>query len=141
MVPFITWPRSTSPNPGFAPSPSSSTPPGCIPWPRPVGADGRVRAWAVKAPLPSVAQEVLMLSVSVTGATGVSGRATIPLLRALYRVPSNDAAIRALRAEPVRGALFDIDSLKCAMAGADAVLHLISRIPTPHACGGATLGS
>jgi nucleoside-diphosphate-sugar epimerase len=77
-----------------------------------------------------------MITVLVTGATGVLGRATIPQLlasgltvRGLSRGEANDAAIRALGAEPVRGDLFDPDSLTRAVAGADAVLHLATRIP------------
>ena len=60
-----------------------------------------------------------MTTVFVTGATGVLGRATVPQLlasgytvRALSRGEANDAAIRALGAEPVRGDLFDPDSLR-----------------------------
>ena len=77
-----------------------------------------------------------MATVFVTGATGVLGRATIPQLlasgytvRALARSEENDAAIRALGAEPVRADLFDPDWLREAVAGADAVLHLATRIP------------
>src|SRR5829696_889228 len=77
-----------------------------------------------------------MTTVFVTGATGVLGRATIPQLlasghavRALSRGAANDAAIRALGGEPVRGDLFDPESLTRALAGADAVLHLATRIP------------
>jgi nucleoside-diphosphate-sugar epimerase len=75
--------------------------------------------------------------VFVTGATGVLGRATIPQLlasgysvRALSRGEANDAAIRALGAEPARGSLFDPVSLSRAIAGSDAVLHLATRIPS-----------
>jgi 2-alkyl-3-oxoalkanoate reductase len=77
-----------------------------------------------------------MTTVFVTGATGVLGRATVPQLlasgytvRALSRNEANDATIRALGAEPVRGDLFDPDSLSRGLAGADAVLHLATRIP------------
>jgi nucleoside-diphosphate-sugar epimerase len=77
-----------------------------------------------------------MSAVFVTGATGVLGRATIPQLlasgysvRALSRGEANDVAIRALGAEPVRGDLFDPESLSKAIADADAVLHLATRIP------------
>ena len=77
-----------------------------------------------------------MSTIFVTGPTGVLGRATTPLLvasgyavRALSRSEANDAAIRALGAEPVRGDLFDAVSLRAAMTGADAVLHLATRIP------------
>ncbi len=77
-----------------------------------------------------------MTTVFVTGPTGVLGRATIPkllasgyIVRALSRGEASDAAIRALGAEPVRGDLFDPDSLREAVAGADSVLHLATRIP------------
>lgn len=77
-----------------------------------------------------------MSTVFVTGATGVIGRATIPHLvaaghavRALSRSEANDETIRALGAEPVRGDLFDLDSLATAMRGSDAVFHLATRIP------------
>ena len=77
-----------------------------------------------------------MSIVFVTGPTGVLGRATIPQLiasghtvRALSRSDANDVAIRALGAEPVRGDLFDPASIRVAMTGADAVLHLATRIP------------
>src|SRR5215207_10341788 len=77
-----------------------------------------------------------MATVFVTGAIGVLGRATIPQLlasgytvRALARTEENDAAIRALGAEPVHADLFNPDSLREAVAGANAVLHLATRIP------------
>ena len=77
-----------------------------------------------------------MATLFVSGATGVLGRATVPQLlssghtvRALSRGEGNDAAIRALGAEPVRGDLFDPDSLRQAVAGADAIFHLATRIP------------
>src|SRR5215207_7290203 len=89
--------------------------------------------------MPSVcptSKEFPMTTVFVTGATGVLGRATIPQLlasgytvRALSRSAANDDAIRALGAEPVHGDLFDPESLSRALAGADAVLHLATRIP------------
>jgi nucleoside-diphosphate-sugar epimerase len=78
-----------------------------------------------------------MSTIFVTGATGVLGRATLPLLlaaghsvRALARSEANDAAIRALGGEPVDADLFDLTSLRVALAGADAVLHLATSIPT-----------
>jgi nucleoside-diphosphate-sugar epimerase len=77
-----------------------------------------------------------MTTIFVTGATGVLGRATIPQLlasgytvRAFSRGDANDAAVRALGAEPVRGDLFDPDSLSRALAGAYTILHLATRIP------------
>ena len=77
-----------------------------------------------------------MTTVFVTGATGVLGRATVPQLvasgytvRALSRGEANDAVIRARGAAPVRANLFDPESLSRALTGADAVLHLATRIP------------
>lgn len=77
-----------------------------------------------------------MAVVFVTGPTGVLGRATTPRLidaghtvRALSRSDGNDAAIRELGAEPVRASLFDVDTLAEAVRGADAILHLATRIP------------
>ncbi len=77
-----------------------------------------------------------MSTVFVTGPTGVLGRATIPQLitrghtvRALSRSDANDAAILALGAHPVRANLFDASSLRAAVTGADAILHLATRIP------------
>lgn len=77
-----------------------------------------------------------MTTVFVTGATGVLGKATLPRLRAvgygvraLSRSAANDAAIAGFGAKPVRADLFDPASLQPAMAGADAALHLATRIP------------
>src|SRR5215216_5587988 len=85
---------------------------------------------------PPAGKEISMTTVFVTGATGVLGRATIPQLlasgytiRALSRGEANDVAISALGAEPVRADLFDPKSLSRALAGADAVFHLATRIP------------
>ncbi len=76
------------------------------------------------------------MNIFVTGATGVLGRATVPLLVAaghrvdgLARSPENDAVLRRLGATPVRADLFDTDALREAMTGHDAVLHLATRIP------------
>ena len=76
------------------------------------------------------------MDVFVTGGTGVLGR---PVVRALvaagHRVRGlahSEAAaekLRRLGAEPVRGSLFDPASLRAAVAGAHAVLHLATRIP------------
>jgi nucleoside-diphosphate-sugar epimerase len=81
-------------------------------------------------------KEFPMATLFVTGATGVLGRATIPQLvasgytvRALSRGEANDAAIHALGGGAVRADLFDPESLRRAVAGADAILHLATRIP------------
>ncbi len=90
----------------------------------------------MNAQLSTSGKELMMSTVFVTGGTGVLGRATIPQLlaagysvRALSRSEANDAAIRALGAESVRGDLFDKRSLRVAMTGVDGVLHLATRIP------------
>ena len=77
-----------------------------------------------------------MFTVFVTGPTGVLGRAAIPKLiaagyrvHALSRSVANDCAIRELGAEPVRADLFAPATLATALSGADAVLHLATRIP------------
>jgi len=76
------------------------------------------------------------LTVFVSGATGTLGRPVVrQLLAAGHRVRAlahGDAGIERIRrlgAEPVLGDLFDPSSLTTAMAGADAVLHLATRIP------------
>jgi 2-alkyl-3-oxoalkanoate reductase len=77
------------------------------------------------------------VDVFVTGGTRVLGRPVLALLRerghrvrALSRRSSSDAEVRALAAEPVRADLFSPGELRAAVAGADAVLHLATRIPT-----------
>jgi nucleoside-diphosphate-sugar epimerase len=74
--------------------------------------------------------------VFVSGATGTLGRPVVrQLVAAGHRVRAlahGDMAIERIRrlgAEPVPGDLFDPSSLTTAMAGADAVLHLATRIP------------
>jgi nucleoside-diphosphate-sugar epimerase len=76
------------------------------------------------------------MNVFVTGATGTLGEPVVRMLvsaghhvRALSRSEFADAVLRELGAEPVRAVLFDSISLETAMVGADAVLHLASRIP------------
>src|SRR6185436_20613469 len=73
----------------------------------------------------------------ITGATGVLGRPVTRLLvdsghrvRALSRNSNNESRIRAAGAEPVSANLFDISSLRAAMTGADAVIHLATKIPS-----------
>jgi 2-alkyl-3-oxoalkanoate reductase len=80
--------------------------------------------------------------VFITGGTGVLGRAVIPKLlaqghrvRALAHTEAAEDRLRALGAEPVRGSLFDPDSMRGAVAGADAILHLATRIPKPSEMG------
>ncbi len=76
------------------------------------------------------------MDVFVTGATGALGRVTVPQLladghrvRALARSEANHAALGAAGAEPVAADLFDAASMAEATAGADAILHLATRIP------------
>ena len=76
------------------------------------------------------------MDVFVTGATGVLGRPVTRMLaaeghtvRALSRSDSNHDLLRRLGAEPVSGDLFDAAFLATTLRGADAVLHLATRIP------------
>ena len=76
------------------------------------------------------------MKIFITGATGVLGRPVVELLvsadqnvRALSRSPENAALLRTLGAEPVAANLFEVDSLKSALAESDAVLHLATSIP------------
>lgn len=78
--------------------------------------------------------------VFVTGATGVLGRATVPVLiaaghtvRGMATSPEHDERLRAMGAIPVRADLGDPTSLQSAAAGSDAILHLASKIPAPPA--------
>jgi 2-alkyl-3-oxoalkanoate reductase len=75
-------------------------------------------------------------TVFVTGGTGVLGRPTVKQLvargyrvRALAHSDAAVASLAALGAEPVRASLFDTQSLRTAVASADAILHLATRIP------------
>jgi uncharacterized protein YbjT (DUF2867 family) len=72
----------------------------------------------------------------VTGATRVLGRPVVQILvaaghrvRALSRSEENGAELRKLGAEPVPANLFEVKSLKPALSGSDAILHLATRIP------------
>jgi nucleoside-diphosphate-sugar epimerase len=71
----------------------------------------------------------------VTGGTGALGRPTVARLReaghtvrALARSAGSAAALRAAGAEPVATSVFDRAGLAAAVRGADAVLHLATRI-------------
>ena len=77
-----------------------------------------------------------MSSVFVTGGTGVLGRPVVRSLvvqghrvRVLAHTPDNEPTIRQLGAEPVQADLFDPATLAPALADAEAVLHLATRIP------------
>lgn len=76
------------------------------------------------------------MKIFVSGATGVLGSEVVPLLvagghevRALSRSRQNIETIGRLGAEPVSADLFDLTSLKHALVGSEAVLHLATRIP------------
>jgi nucleoside-diphosphate-sugar epimerase len=79
------------------------------------------------------------MNVFVTGATGVLGRPVVRLLldsghnvRALARNAANDSQLQDAGAEPVRANLFDPSTLRTAMQGCGAILHLATRIPQPN---------
>jgi len=76
------------------------------------------------------------MDIFVTGATGVLGRAAVPLLvaaghhvRGLARSEGNAALLRDMGAEPMSTDLFDVDALRPVVAGCDAILHLATHIP------------
>lgn len=76
------------------------------------------------------------MEVFVTGATRVLGRPVVQQLiaaghrvRALSRSQENGQVLRELGAEPVEANLFDVESLKSALKGCDAILHLATKIP------------
>src|SRR5260370_20317191 len=75
--------------------------------------------------------------VFVTGATGVLGRALLPLLRregfvvrALCRSAANASLVTELGAIPVQSDLFDRRAMKEAIKGSRAILHLATKIPS-----------
>ena len=76
------------------------------------------------------------MTIFVTGATGVLGRPVVRRLvaagrsvRGLSRSSANATLLRRLGAEPVEADLFDAASLRAALQGCDAVLHLATKIP------------
>ena len=79
------------------------------------------------------------MNVFVTGGTGVLGRPVVRMLLdaghrvcALSRNAENSARLRAAGAEPVQANLFDASTLRTALKGQDAVVHLATRIPGPN---------
>jgi len=76
------------------------------------------------------------MRVFLTGATGALGRPTTRALRAaghevrgVARGPAKDDLVRADGGEPVEVSLFDVDGLRDAMKGCDAVLHYATKVP------------
>src|SRR3989440_7177469 len=76
------------------------------------------------------------MEIFVTGASRVLGRPVVQALidaghrvRALSRSEENAAALRELGTDPVPASLFEVESLKPALTGSDAILHLATRIP------------
>ena len=76
------------------------------------------------------------MKIFVTGATGVLGEALVPRLiaaghtvGALSRSQKNVQLLQSFGAQPVQADLFDAASLKQALIGCNAILHLASRIP------------
>jgi nucleoside-diphosphate-sugar epimerase len=83
-----------------------------------------------------------MTDVLVTGGTGVLGRPVVRSLvaagntvRVLAHTAENEWRIRGLGAEPVQADLFDPATLARAVANAEAVLHLATRIPPSNQMG------
>ena len=77
------------------------------------------------------------MRVFVTGATGVIGSRALPLLvdtghqvTALSRSESNREQLERLRASPVEADLFDVASLRRAMAGHEAIVNLATAMPS-----------
>ena len=76
------------------------------------------------------------MNVFLTGATGAIGPATVRGLlekghrvRAVARTDEKAARLRAQGAEPLAVDLFDGDSVKSAVDGSEAVLHLATHVP------------
>jgi nucleoside-diphosphate-sugar epimerase len=78
------------------------------------------------------------LAIAVVGANGVYGRHLVPRLvarghrvRALIRRPDSAATLAQCGAEVRIADIFDLDSLKAAFAGCDAVINLATSVPRP----------
>ncbi|MGH2587544.1 MAG: NAD-dependent epimerase/dehydratase family protein [Dehalococcoidia bacterium] len=76
------------------------------------------------------------MDIVVAGGTGVLGRPAIRRLvadghrvRGLVRSAESGKRVRQLGAEPVQVSLFDAGAVRGALDGAEAVLHLATRIP------------
>ena len=77
------------------------------------------------------------MQLFITGATGVIGRRVIPLaikaghrVTAVYRSPRNREVLWNAGAKPVAADLFDVASLRRAMAGCDVVINLATHMPS-----------
>jgi nucleoside-diphosphate-sugar epimerase len=77
-----------------------------------------------------------MTTVFVVGATGVLGRGTVARLleaghdvRALARNDARAKEIAAMGAAPVVADVYDRDAMTIAVAGADTLVHIATRIP------------
>lgn len=78
-----------------------------------------------------------MSKIFVTGATGVLGRRAIPLLvaaghdvTAVARSADKASALADQGAAPTECDLFDLESVRSAVAGHDVIAHLATNIPT-----------
>ena len=76
------------------------------------------------------------MKVFVAGATGVLGRPTVRALveaghdvRGTARGDEKSALLRSLGAEPVAVDLFDLEAVKAAISGSEAVLNFATKIP------------
>ena len=76
------------------------------------------------------------MNIFMTGATGVIGRRAVPLLTdaghsvtAMARSPENRDTLARLGAIPVEANLFDVVSLRRAIAGNEVVLNLATSVP------------
>jgi nucleoside-diphosphate-sugar epimerase len=76
------------------------------------------------------------MKVFVAGATGVLGRPTVRALveaghevRGTARGGEKSALMRSLGAEPVAVDLFDLEAVKAAVSGSEAVLNFATKIP------------
>ena len=77
------------------------------------------------------------MRVFITGATGVIGSRAVPLLlqaghsvTAASRSERNREAIRRVGATPASVDLFDVESVRRALAGHDAVINLATHVPS-----------
>lgn len=74
----------------------------------------------------------------VSGATGVIGRRVLPLLQsqghtvtAMARKPDDRARLEREGVTPIAANLFDLDALRRAVAGHDAIINLATHMPSP----------